>query len=215
MSFPDANPTTTPVIAATDPVLVRVVAKNGSDVPDSTTPWSVSAFAGGNLMSGADAIAISNVTWTAVQFGFCLGGCTCLAGTASDLVPQLMILGQGNTDLTLGCLYSFSLANDWSYNPMAKRITAGDGHRDVDMLMRINTDDHRPRFGRRNYAVGHGLASSDCGPELVRVGGQDCDGPWLQQAPIGSRPIRSAGCRTSCQRAMTDRPVARTVGQSS
>ena len=30
--------------------------------------------------------------------------------------------------------------------------------------MRINTDDHRPRFGRRSYAVGHGLASSDCGP---------------------------------------------------
>ena len=65
---------------------------------------------------------------------------------------------------------------------------AVDCHRDVDMLMRINTDDHRPRFGRRSYAVGHGLASSDCGPELVRVGGQDCDGPWVQQAPIGSRP---------------------------
>ena len=28
-------------------------------------------------------------------------------------------------------------------------------------------------------------------PELARVGGQDCDGPWVQQAPIGSRPIRS------------------------
>ena len=92
---------------------------------------------------------------------------------------------------------------------------AVDCHRDVDMLMRINTDDHRPRFGRRSYAVGHGLASSDCGPELVRAGGQDCDGPRVQQAPIGSRPIRSAGCRTSCQRAMTDRSVARTVGQSS
>ena len=65
---------------------------------------------------------------------------------------------------------------------------AVDCHRDVDMRMRLNTDDHRPRFGRRSYAVGHGLASSDCGPELVRVGGQDCDGPWVQQAPIGSRP---------------------------
>ena len=70
---------------------------------------------------------------------------------------------------------------------------AVDCHRDVDMLMRLNTDDHRPRFGRRSYAVGHGLASSDCGPELVQVGGQDCDGPWVQQAPIGSRPIRSDG----------------------
>ena len=91
-----------------------------------------------------------------------------------------------------------------------RATSAGSG-----MMLTINTDDHRPRFRRRSYAVGHGLASSDCGPELVRVGGQDCDGPWVQQAPIGSRPIRSAGCRTSCQRAMTDRSVARTVGQSS
>ena len=52
-------------------------------------------------------------------------------------------------------------------------------------------------------------------PELARVGGQDCDGPWVQQAPIGSRPIRSAGCRTSGRWAMTDRSVARTKGQSS
>ena len=33
--------------------------------------------------------------------------------------------------------------------------------------------------------------------------------------PYGVTAIRSAGCRTSCQRAMTDRSVARTVGQSS
>ena len=46
---------------------------------------------------------------------------------------------------------------------------AVDGHRDVDMLMRINTDDHRPRFGRRSYAVGHGLASSDFGVLDVRT----------------------------------------------
>ncbi len=52
-------------------------------------------------------------------------------------------------------------------------------------------------------------------PELARVGGQDCDGPWVQQAPIGSRPIRSAGRRTSGRWAMTDRSVARTKGQSS
>ena len=78
-------------------------------------------------------------------------------------------------------------------------------HRDVDVLMRINADDHRPRIRRRGYAVGHRCASSGSGPELARVGGQDCDGPWVQQAPIGSRPIRSAGCRTSGRWAMTDR----------
>ena len=49
---------------------------------------------------------------------------------------------------------------------------------------------------------------------LARVGGQDCDGPCVQQAPIGSRPIRSAGCHTIRRRAMTDRSIARTVGQS-
>jgi len=36
-----------------------------------------------------------------------------------------------------------------------------------------------------------------------------------RQAPIGSRPIRSTGCRTSDRWAMTDRSVARTKGQSS
>ena len=49
---------------------------------------------------------------------------------------------------------------------------------------------------------------------LARVGGQDCDGPCVQQAPIGSRPIRSAGCHTIRRRAMTDSSIARTVGQS-
>ena len=55
--------------------------------------------------------------------------------------------------------------------------SAVDRHRDVDVLMRINADDHLPRFRRRGHAVSHGAASSGCGPELVRVGGQDCDGP--------------------------------------
>ena len=41
---------------------------------------------------------------------------------------------------------------------------AVDRHRDVDMLMRINADNHRPRIGRRGHAVGHGIASSGCGP---------------------------------------------------
>ena len=49
---------------------------------------------------------------------------------------------------------------------------------------------------------------------LARVGGQDCDGPCVQQAPMGSRPIRSAGCHTIRRRAMTDSSIARTVGQS-
>ena len=40
---------------------------------------------------------------------------------------------------------------------------------------------------------------------LVRAGGQDCDGPFVRQAPIGSRPIRSASYRMIRRWAMTDR----------
>ena len=91
---------------------------------------------------------------------------------------------------------------------------AVDCHRDVDMRMRINTDDHRPRFGRRSYAL-----VTDWPP---RIAAPSWSG-WADRTVTGrgySRPywvtaIRSAGCRTSCQQAMTDRSVARTVGQSS
>ena len=117
VSFPDANPTTTPVIAATDPVGIRITVTSLSVDGSATTPWSVSALAAGDLLSGPDAIAISNVTWTAFQTDTfkCLGGCTCQAGTASDLVPQPMIVGLGSAELL--CSFPFSLANDWSYNP--------------------------------------------------------------------------------------------------
>ena len=40
-----------------------------------------------------------------------------------------------------------------------------DRHRDVDMLMRIDADDHLPRIGRRGHAVGHGVPPRGCGPQ--------------------------------------------------
>ena len=55
---------------------------------------------------------------------------------------------------------------------------AVDRHRDVDMLMRINADDHLPRLGRRGHPVGHGWPPRIAAGGLARVGGQDCDGPW-------------------------------------
>ena len=115
VNFPDANPTTTPVIAGIDPVNIKAAITTPL-VDGNTTPWSVSALAAGDLLSGPDAIAISNVTWMAVQGDTsCPGDCTCQAGTASDLVPQLMIVGHGNAELL--CSFPFSLANDWSYSP--------------------------------------------------------------------------------------------------
>ena len=54
-----------------------------------------------------------------------------------------------------------------------------DRHRDVNMLVRIDPDNHLSRLGLGGHAVGHGLASSGCARRLARVGGQDCDGPGL------------------------------------
>ena len=90
-----------------------------------------------------------------------------------------------------------------------------DRHRDVDMLVGIDPDNHLPNLGLRGHGVSHRLASSGAARGLARVGGQDCDGPWVRQAPMGSRPIRSAGCRTIGRWAVTDRSMTRTVGQSS
>ena len=92
---------------------------------------------------------------------------------------------------------------------------AVDRHRDVDVRMRINADDS-PSAHQAAWVCGWSqVYLFGLRPELARVGGQDCDGPWVQQAPMGSRPIRSAGRRTSGRWAMTDRSVARTKGQSS
>ena len=49
------------------------------------------------------------------------------------------------------------------------------------------------------------VASSGCSALADQAGGQDCDGPCVRQAPIGSRPIRSASHRMIRRRAMTDR----------
>ena len=71
-------------------------------------------------------------------------------------------------------------------------------------LRGIDPDNHRLRFVQVRHAVRHcrllGLRRW-----LVRAGGQDCDGPFVRQAPIGSRPIRSASYRMIRRWAMTDR----------
>ena len=69
-----------------------------------------------------------------------------------------------------------------------------DRHRDVNMLVRIDPDNHLSRLGLGGHAVGHGLASSGCARRLARVGGQDCDGPglagpyWVTAHPVSWLP---------------------------
>ena len=113
VSFPDANPTTTPLIPGNQIIRVRVRVRNAL----SAESWSVTALAGGDLLSGLDAIPISNMAWTVTQAGRpCT--CTCQAGTQSDAVPQLMLIGQGNTAGSgVQCRQSYRLSNSWAYNP--------------------------------------------------------------------------------------------------
>jgi hypothetical protein len=71
----------------------------------------------------------------------------------------------------------------------------------VDVLMRINADDHRPRIRRRGYAVGHRCASSDSGPSWPgwadrTVTGRGCSRPLLGHGPSGQlAAVRVAGGR--------------------
>ena len=78
---------------------------------------------------------------------------------------------------------------------------AVDRHRDVDVRMRINADDHRPRIRRRGYAVGHRYTSSGCGPSWPgwadrTVTGRGCSRPLLGHGPSGQlAAVRVAGGR--------------------
>lgn len=116
ISFPDANPTTVPVVSANDSVTVKIsVSSAGSST------WSVHGFAAGDLsnaVDGTSTIPISNVSWTASQIsGNCGSGCSCLAGTMSKTSPRNLITGKGNTaGGGFQCLANFSLVNQWNYN---------------------------------------------------------------------------------------------------
>ena len=115
LSFPDANPTTTPVIQGNRTIRVRVRVRNA--LPSDS--WSVNALAGGELLSltPPDMIPIANTAWTVAQGGGACN-CTCQAGTNSSAVPQLMLIGQGNTGSNdVRCRQRYTLSNSWAYNP--------------------------------------------------------------------------------------------------
>lgn len=102
INFPDANPDSTPSIAATqNPVAVD--AKGKTSAGSSITLTLVAAD---DLTSGSDTIAISNVTWTASGVGF-------VEGTMNKTSAQAVgsWTNSGNRSGSL----SFALANSWAY----------------------------------------------------------------------------------------------------
>ena len=78
LSFPDASPTTTPVIQGNQTIRVRVRVRNA--LP--TDSWSVNALAGGDLLSGPDLIPIANTSWSVTQGG---GPCNCVCQAEPSL----------------------------------------------------------------------------------------------------------------------------------
>lgn len=116
ISFPDANPTTVPVVSANTSVTVKVDVSNSGG-----NTWSVHGLAGGDLsntVGGTSTIPISNVSWTATQVSQnCGNGCSCLAGTMSKTSSSNLITGRGDTPGGgFQCLENFSLVNQWNYN---------------------------------------------------------------------------------------------------
>jgi hypothetical protein len=100
--FTNADPDTTPSIAATENA-VTVSSKVRLTTGNTATLTHV---AGGDLTSGSDTIAISNVTWTASGTGY-------VAGTMNKTTGQSA--GSWTTNGNHTGTFSYFLANSWSY----------------------------------------------------------------------------------------------------
>jgi hypothetical protein len=102
VSFPNADPDTTPSIPSSEgAITVTAKAKTSSGATVSLT-----VLAADDLRSGSDAIAISNITWTVTGAGFA-------AGTMNRTTAQTVAswLNSGSRTGT----QSYALANSWNY----------------------------------------------------------------------------------------------------
>jgi hypothetical protein len=128
LNFPSANPNTTPSISGTAPVVAQIVIVN----PNRENFRIMVQANGPNLTSGADTIAVGNITWTAAAaFTFnCPNPCnlqnaqsiTATAGTQT-LTTAAVVSATGNDgrrttaiDTYTGTVtHNFFLANSWFY----------------------------------------------------------------------------------------------------
>jgi hypothetical protein len=103
ISFPSADPDTTPVIA-TAPVLVTV------RVRQNAGPWTLTVLAGGDLIAGPATVDITNVSWTATPAP------PYQNGTLSKTVAQRLASGTGNVNPAQNGSVTFRLINSWTYS---------------------------------------------------------------------------------------------------
>ncbi|MEW5983524.1 MAG: hypothetical protein AB1806_14315 [Acidobacteriota bacterium] len=102
VSFPNADPDTVPSITASEGALtIATKARTATGGPVTLTVMAI-----GDLTSGANIIAASNVSWTATGAGF-------LPGTLSTAAAQVVgsWIGAGSRTGT----QTYQLANSWAY----------------------------------------------------------------------------------------------------
>ncbi len=101
LTFPDADPDTTPSIAPNEGA-INISAKGKTSAAGNIT---LVVRSDGNLVSGGDSIAISNLTWTVTGAGY-------VPGTMNTVDQSLgSWTGSGNYAGT----QTYALANSWSY----------------------------------------------------------------------------------------------------
>jgi hypothetical protein len=104
ISFPDADPDSTPSIpASVNPISVTSNMRTGSS---STS--TLSCLASGDLVSGGNTIPITNMSWQATGSGY-------VPGTMSQTIGQTA--GNWTGPGTRVGAFNYFLANSWSYAP--------------------------------------------------------------------------------------------------
>ena len=104
VTFPSSDPDAVPVVAAAPMQVTYRVRQNNA------APWSLTVLAGGDLISGASVVDISNVTWVATPAP------PFQNGTLSKTVAQRVASGSGNVNPDATGSITFRLANSWTYS---------------------------------------------------------------------------------------------------
>jgi len=102
INFPSDDPDTVPSVPASENPMTITVRVTGN--PHNN--WRLQVLASGDLVSGSDVIAISNVSWTASPLPF-------IDGRLDKTALQTVASGTGNANLN-GSV-SFYFKNSWDY----------------------------------------------------------------------------------------------------
>jgi hypothetical protein len=104
VTFPTADPDTTPLLNGTPVTVQYRVRGNGN------RPWMLTVLASGDLISGLSRIAASEVTWVGTPAP------PFRAGTMSSTQAQQVAGGAGNVNPTQTGTITFRLTNSWTHD---------------------------------------------------------------------------------------------------